>query len=87
VVEVLKQGQYAPVPVAQQIISIYAVTNGHMDKVPVEKVRDFEAGLRLFVEERYGDLLDQIDQTGNLGDEDRLKAAISEFASGFNREE
>jgi F-type H+-transporting ATPase subunit alpha len=83
VVEVLKQGQFAPVPVAQQIISIYAVTNGYMDKVPVEEVRDFEAGLRLFVEERYGDLIDQIDQTGNLGDEDRLKAAISEFASGF----
>jgi F-type H+-transporting ATPase subunit alpha len=83
VVEVLKQGQFAPVPVAQQIISIYAVTNGYMDKVPVEEVRDFEAGLRTFVEERYGDLLDQIDQTGNLGDEDRLKAAISEFASGF----
>ncbi|HEY3428361.1 MAG TPA: F0F1 ATP synthase subunit alpha [Acidimicrobiia bacterium] len=83
VVEVLKQGQFAPVPVAQQIISIYAVTNGYMDKVPVEEVRDFEADLRLFVEERYGDLLDQIDQTGNLGDEDRLKAAISEFASGF----
>ena len=83
VVEVLKQGQFAPVPVAQQILSIYAVTNGYMDKVPVEEVRNFESGLRLFVEERYGDLLDQIDATGNLGDEDRLKTAISEFASGF----
>ncbi|HJU51048.1 MAG TPA: F0F1 ATP synthase subunit alpha [Acidimicrobiia bacterium] len=83
VVEVLKQGQFAPVPVAQQIISIYAVTNGYMDKVPIEEVRNFESGLRLFVEERYGDLLDQINDTGNLGDEDRLKAAISEFASGF----
>jgi F-type H+-transporting ATPase subunit alpha len=83
VVEVLKQGQFAPVPVAQQILSIYAVTSGYMDKVPVEEVRNFESGLRLFVEERYGDLLDQIDATGNLGDEDRLKTAISEFASGF----
>ena len=83
VVEVLKQGQYSPVPVAQQILSIYAVTNGYMDKVPVEEVRSFESGLRLFVEERYGDLLDQIDSTGNLGDEERLQAAISEFASGF----
>jgi F-type H+-transporting ATPase subunit alpha len=69
--------------VAQQIISIYAVTNGYMDKVPVEEVRNFESGLRLFVEERYGDLLDHINDTGNLGDEDRLKAAIAEFASGF----
>jgi F-type H+-transporting ATPase subunit alpha len=46
VVEVLKQGQFAPVPVAEQILAIYAVTNGYMDKVPVEEVSNFEAGLR-----------------------------------------
>jgi F-type H+-transporting ATPase subunit alpha len=83
VVEVLKQGQFAPVPVAEQILAIYAVTNGYMDKVPVEEVSNFEAGLRLFVAERYGDLLDQIEATGNLGDEERLRAAIAEFADGF----
>ena len=83
VVEVLKQGQFAPVPVAEQILSIYAVTNGFLDKVPVEQVRDFESGLRQFVSDRFGDLLDHIASTGTLGDEDRLKGAISEFATSF----
>jgi F-type H+-transporting ATPase subunit alpha len=85
VVEVLKQGQFAPVPVQEQILSIYAVTNGHMDSVLVEDVRRFELGLRQFVADRYGDLLDHIAQTGDLGDEGRLKEAIGAFKSGFAR--
>jgi len=83
VVEVLKQGQFDPVPVSEQILAIYAVTNGHMDKIPVEDVRRFEHGLREFVINRYGDLLDHIEQTGELGDEDRLVEAIKAFTETF----
>ncbi len=45
VVEVLKQGQFAPMPVQEQVVSIFAVTEGHMDDVPLEGIRKFEAGL------------------------------------------
>ena len=83
VVEVLKQTQYNPVPVEEQILSIYAVTTGHMDSVPIEDVDRFELGLRQFVAERFADLLDHIANTGDLPDEDRLKEAIVAFKETF----
>jgi F-type H+/Na+-transporting ATPase subunit alpha len=83
VVEVLKQGQFAPVPVEEQIIAIYAVTNGSMDSVPVDKVRNFEAGLRSFVGERFPDLLEHIRTTGDLPKEERLQEAINSFKESF----
>ncbi len=87
VVEVLKQGQFAPVPVEEQILSIYAVTNGHMDSVPVEDVRRFELGLRQFVGERFPDVLDHIRNTGDLPSEDRLREAITAFKDNFGASE
>ena len=83
VVEVLKQGQFAPVPVEEQIVAIYAVTNGSMDSVPVDKVRNFEAGLRGFVGERFPDLLEHIRSTGDLPKEERLQEAINSFKETF----
>ena len=83
VVEVLKQGQFAPVPVEEQIVAIYAVTNGSMDSVPVDKVRNFEAGLRSFVGERFPDLLEHIRTTGDLPKEERLQEAINSFKESF----
>jgi F-type H+-transporting ATPase subunit alpha len=83
VVEVLKQGQFAPVPVEEQIIAIYAVTNGSMDSIPVDKVRSFEGGLRRFVGERYPDLLEHIRTSGDLPKEERLQEAINSFKESF----
>jgi F-type H+-transporting ATPase subunit alpha len=83
VVEVLKQTQYTPVPVEEQILSIYAVTTGHMDSVPIEDVHRFELGLRQFVAERFPDVLEHISTTGDLPDEDRLKEAIAGFKGTF----
>jgi F-type H+/Na+-transporting ATPase subunit alpha len=83
VVEVLKQTQYTPVPVEEQILSIYAVTTGHMDSVPIEDVHRFELGLRQFVAERFPDVLEHISTTGDLPDEDRLKEAIVGFKDTF----
>ena len=83
VVEVLKQGQFAPVPVEEQIVAIYAVTNGSMDSVPVDKVRNFEEGLRRFVGERFPDLLEHIRTTGDLPKEERLQEAINSFKESF----
>jgi F-type H+-transporting ATPase subunit alpha len=72
--EVLKQGQYQPQSVAQQVAIIYAVTNGHLADVPVEKVKDFEDKFHKFIETQGRYLLDEI-KDGNWGDktEDVLK--------------
>ena len=78
VVEVLKQGQYRPVPVAEQVLVIYAVTEGHMDDVDPSDIPVFERGLRDFAKERYGSMLNQIAETGDLpGDE--IVAAINAY--------
>jgi F-type H+/Na+-transporting ATPase subunit alpha len=78
VVEVLKQGQYRPVPVEEQVLVIYAVTEGHMDDVEPGDVQAFDAGLRSFARERYGSMLAGIAETGDLP-EDELVAAINAY--------
>ncbi|MGH8926735.1 MAG: F0F1 ATP synthase subunit alpha, partial [Acidimicrobiia bacterium] len=84
VVEVLKQGQFAPVPVEEQILAIYAVTEGLMDSVPIEDIHRFELGLRQFVGERYPDVTEHIASTGDLPSEDRLKEAIATYRDSFH---
>lgn len=86
VVEVLKQPQYSPVPVQDQILVIYAVTNGDMDSIPINKIRDFETGLRKFAAERYPDVLEHIASTGDLPPGDRLSEAIRAFKETFQAE-
>ncbi len=78
VVEVLKQGQYNPVPVAEQVLVIYAVTEGYMDDVDPSDIKTFESGLRAFARERYGSMLAGIADTGALP-EDELPAAINAY--------
>ncbi|MGI9648400.1 MAG: F0F1 ATP synthase subunit alpha [Acidimicrobiia bacterium] len=78
VVEVLKQGQFAPYPVQEQVVSIFAVTEGHMDDVPADEIHEFEVGLLEFVRARYSGLLNEIRDTGELPS-DGLVAAIDEF--------
>jgi F-type H+-transporting ATPase subunit alpha len=78
VVEVLKQGQFAPFPVQEQVVSIFAVTEGHMDDVPADEIHEFELGLLDFVRTRYAGLLNEIRDTGGLP-ADGLVAAIDEY--------
>lgn len=78
VVEVLKQGQFAPLSVQEQVVSIFAVTEGHMDDVPEDEVHEFEAGLLDFINTRYSGLLNEIRDTGDLP-ADGLIAAINEY--------
>jgi F-type H+-transporting ATPase subunit alpha len=87
VVELLKQGQFGPVPVEEQVLVIYAVTAGHMDSVPVGKVREFEDGLRSYVRTRHDDLLEHTRTTGDLPDNTRLDAAIAGFKDSFESAE
>ena len=82
VVEVLKQRQFDPLPVADQVVAIFAVTEGFMDDVDAAEVHTFEAELREYVRTRYAHLLDQITETGEM-DEDAMRTAIEGFASSW----
>ena len=73
VVEVLKQPQFSPVPVEEQVAVIWAVTNGKLDDIPVADVKRFEAELVEFLRSRHGELLQGIREDGKLED-DRIKA-------------
>jgi F-type H+-transporting ATPase subunit alpha len=84
-VELLKQPQNSPYPVEQQVVSLWAGTNGELDEVPVEDIRRFESELLDFVRRSHGGILDGIRETGALSDdaEASLKEAITEFKKGF----
>jgi len=81
VVEVLKQPQYAPMPVEQQIMIIFAVTNGFLDDVAVAHIKGWEQGFRDFMAAQHRDVGEEIRARKVLGDElaARLRAAIAEY--------
>jgi len=87
VVEVLKQPQYQPMAVEEQVLVIYAVTEGFMDSIAVDDIQRFENGLREHVRSRFGDVLDHIRDTGEIGDEDRLRQAIQSYVDIFTAED
>ena len=78
VVEILKQAQFSPVPVEEQVVALYAVTEGHMDDVSVNDIAAFEADLLDFVRTRHSTLLSRVPDTGTMDDE-AVIAAIGEF--------
>ncbi len=83
--EVLKQPQYQPMPVEQQVAIIWAATNGPLDDVPVEQVRDFEAQFLDYMRTSKADLLGRIREQKRLSDEliEELRTASSEFKSSI----
>jgi len=83
VVEVLKQPQFTPVPVDEQVLVIYAVTNGFMDDISVADIGRFESELRGFVRSRHPAVLEQIDSAGELPDAEEMNKAIGEFKELF----
>jgi F-type H+-transporting ATPase subunit alpha len=82
--ELLKQGQYSPYPVADQVASIWAGTKGRLDDVPLQDVRRFETELLDHLR-RNTDVLSTITSTGKLeaATEEALSAAVDEFRAGF----
>jgi F-type H+-transporting ATPase subunit alpha len=84
-VELLKQDQYVPMPVEQQILVIFAGTNGYVDDVPVNALKKFEQELLRFVTSKYADLLKDIATKKQLDDDlkTRCKAALEEFKKTF----
>ncbi len=84
-VELLKQPQYRPMPAQEQVASIYAATNGYLDDVPVEKVRDFEGAFLSFMRDTKKDILDTIRDKKVLTDELKasMNSAIEQFKQGY----
>ena len=84
-VELLKQPQYKPLSVAQQIISIFAGVRGLVDDIAVGDIQKFESGLINFIEDKHKSLIDKIHDAKKLDDETeaQVKAAIEEFKGLF----
>ena len=84
-VELLKQPQYQPMPVEEQVVSLYAGTQGFLDDVPVTTVRKWETNFLQFMRDRHNQVLSDIKTSGDLKEEVvvRLKGAIAEFKRGY----
>jgi F-type H+/Na+-transporting ATPase subunit alpha len=85
--EVLKQSQFVPVSLERQVMMLYAVINGYLDDIPVDKIAAFEADYYRFMESSYAALSKNIASTKDLTKEveETLKKAITEFKQGFNK--
>jgi F-type H+-transporting ATPase subunit alpha len=85
-VELLKQGQYQPVPVEEQVAAIFVGTNGYLDPLPVGDVRRFERDFIGYLKARYADLLPMIASKKELTAEitEGLKKAAEEFSRTFS---
>jgi len=81
ITETLKQPQYVPVPLEQQVMVIFAAINGLMDDVPVSKVREFEMGFHRFMQTNHPEIGKKIAQAGDLPDDlaDTLRKTIGEY--------
>ncbi len=84
-VEILKQGQYSPFSLAEQVSIIYVATKGIIDEVPLDKVQAFEKGFHKFVAEKYPDVVSEINKNKDLNDSlmQRLDRAGAEFKAQF----
>ena len=84
-VELLKQGQYKPLSVVEQIVSIFAGVRGLVDDIPVGEVQKFENGLLNFMADKHKALMDKIAEAKKLDDETEglLQAAIEEYKGLF----
>jgi len=87
-VEVLKQPQYSPMPVEQQVLIIWTATKGLVDDIAIEDLKKFEQGLLAFVENTHGSLLEKIRERKQLDDEleAEMRAAVTEFKERFTAE-
>ena len=84
-VEVLKQGQYTPMSLAQEVSIIYVATKGILDEVPLEKIPEFEKGFHKFLAEKYPDVIHELEKQKDLTDSlmQRLDHAGAEFKAEF----
>ena len=89
IVEILKQDQYAPMRVEDQVLIIFAVSNNYANDVPVEEMKRFEKELIEFARYRYPEVLEELKTTKNFDKElqERVSALVKEFKETFNKGE
>ncbi len=83
--ELLKQGQFSPLKMEEQVVSIYSGVNGYLDALPVAKIKSFEEGLLRTMREKHGDVMDAIRTEKAISDATmaKLKSAVEAFAKSF----
>jgi len=84
-VELLKQPPYSPIPIAKQVVVLYAGTRGYLDNLPVDSITKFEREFYTFIDTKYPQILESINKTKKLDSdtEEELKKAIEDFLSQF----
>jgi F-type H+-transporting ATPase subunit alpha len=84
--ELLKQAQFSPLKMEEQVCSIYAGVNGYLDKLPLNKVQPFEAGLLGTMRGKHADILEAIRASNDLtsDSEAKLKSAVDSYAASFS---
>ncbi len=85
--QVLKQGQYSPMPVEKQVVAIYALTKKYLLDIDVDKVMDFEAGLLEYIDTKYPEIYRNISETKQMDEatEELLKKAIEQYKIEFKK--
>jgi F-type H+/Na+-transporting ATPase subunit alpha len=83
--ELLKQAEFSPMPIEEQVVSIFAGTNGYLDSIPVDRVTEYEAAMLSHMRAEHADTLALIRETGEFGDDvkDRTVKALDAFAKTF----
>jgi F-type H+-transporting ATPase subunit alpha len=83
--ELLKQPQFSPLKMEEQVVVIWAGTNGYLDKLPLNKVRAFEDGLLSLLRGQHADILKAIRESRDLSDDTaaKLKNAVEGYAKTF----
>ena len=84
-VEILKQNQYVPMSTANQVLIIYAASQGYLDDIELESVKDFEIGLLEHFASKSPECIKEIEDTGNIGDDlaEKMNKAIEAFKKSF----
>jgi len=83
--ELLKQDQFSPLKMEEQVVVIWAGTNGYLDQLAVNRIKAFETGLLAHIRSKHADILSTIGQTRDFSDETaaKLKAAVEAFVKTF----
>jgi F-type H+-transporting ATPase subunit alpha len=84
-VEILKQGQYVPLPIEKQVVSIFAANNGYVDEYETSEIQRYEQEMISFMESNYADVLATLAEKKAIDDEleGKIKAALDEFKGQF----
>lgn len=81
--EVLKQGLHEPQTVSQQVVTLFALSHGFIDKIPLADVQRYESELAAYMHANHQDLYDSIQKTGKLPEGDDLLNAVADFTKSF----